>query len=144
MGGRTWDMASQTCKYILRSTYPPSFPLPSLLRHVKSVVWWGSWKGAKCSADGPTVNQTQVGFGNPPKFMVEVHNNCAMCPVIDVHIKCGNFSQALVSPRLFKVLGHDNCVVNAGLPLPPLQKFSFNYSHQKYPMSPSIWYFQCE
>ena len=35
-------MASQTCNYILGSTYPPSFPLPSLLRHVKSVVWWGS------------------------------------------------------------------------------------------------------
>ncbi|XP_059653311.1 uncharacterized protein At1g05835 [Cornus florida] len=100
--------------------------------------------GAKCSTNSPTVKQTQVGFGNPPKFMVEVENNCPMCPLIDLHIKCGAFSQALVSPRQFKVLGNDDCVVNGGLPLGPLQKISFNYSHKKYLMYPTTWFFQCE
>ncbi|KAA8527305.1 hypothetical protein F0562_034598 [Nyssa sinensis] len=101
--------------------------------------------GAKCSGtNSPTVKQTQLEFKNPPKFMVEVQNNCPMCPVIDIHVKCGNFSQALVNPRLFKVLAFDDCVVNGGLPLGPLQKLSFNYSHQKYLMHPTTWYFQCE
>ncbi|CAK7348096.1 unnamed protein product [Dovyalis caffra] len=99
---------------------------------------------AKCATNAPSVQQTQVGNGNTPKFMVEVHNNCPMCPVIDIHLKCGNFSQALVNPRLLKVLAPDDCVVNEGLPLSPLQKISFNYSHQKYLMQPSSWYFQCE
>ncbi|KAL5542840.1 hypothetical protein UlMin_010550 [Ulmus minor] len=103
-------------------------------------------QAVKCAAGdhGPTVNQTQVGKGNPPKFMVEVSNNCPMCPVINVHLKCGSFPQALVSPRTLKVLAFDDCVVNGGLPLAPLQKVSFNYSHKKYLMSPTIWYFQCE
>ncbi|XP_015887118.3 uncharacterized protein At1g05835 [Ziziphus jujuba] len=104
--------------------------------------------GAKCSVNdhnhAPTVKQTQVGLGNPPKFLVEISNNCPMCPVIDIHLKCGSFPQALVSPRLLKVIGFDDCVVNGGLPLPSLQKFSFNYSHSKYLMRPSVWYFQCE
>ncbi|KAF5201873.1 Phd finger protein [Thalictrum thalictroides] len=99
---------------------------------------------SKCAADIPTVKQTQVGFKKPPIFLVEVQNNCPMCPVIDVHVKCGNFSQDHVNPNLFKVLGHNDCVVNGGLPLAPLQKISFNYSHRKFVMSPSIWYFQCE
>ncbi|PIA29883.1 hypothetical protein AQUCO_05800158v1 [Aquilegia coerulea] len=99
---------------------------------------------SKCAADNPTVKQTQVGFQKTPIFLVEVQNNCPMCPVIDIHVKCGNFLQDLVNPKLFKVLGHNDCVVNGGLPLAPLQKISFNYSHQKFLMSPSIWYFQCE
>ncbi|XP_042491787.1 uncharacterized protein At1g05835 [Macadamia integrifolia] len=100
--------------------------------------------GLKCSSNSPTVTQTQVGFGNPPKFMVEVQNSCPICPAIDVHVKCGSFNQALVNPRLFKVLGYNNCVVNGGLPLAPLAKISFNYSHPKFILSPSSWYFQCE
>ncbi|KAF8402251.1 hypothetical protein HHK36_013203 [Tetracentron sinense] len=101
-------------------------------------------RGAKCGANNPTVRQTQLGFGNPPKFMVEVQNNCQMCPAIDIHVKCGSFSQALVNPRIFKVLGYNDCVVNGGLPLAPMQKISFNYSHHKFLMSTSTWYFQCE
>ncbi|KAF3969783.1 hypothetical protein ACB098_04G040500 [Castanea mollissima] len=100
--------------------------------------------GAKCTANAPTVQQTQVGFGEPPKFMVDVHNNCPMCPIINIHLNCGNFPQTLVNPRLLKVLGYDDCVVNSGLPLAPLQKFSFNYTHQKLLMHPTTWYFQCE
>ncbi|KAJ4956727.1 hypothetical protein NE237_013510 [Protea cynaroides] len=100
--------------------------------------------GLKCSANSPTVTQTQVGFNNPPKFMVEIKNNCPMCPAIDIHLKCGSFSQGLVNPRLLKVLGYNNCVVNGGLPLAALAKISFNYSHEKFILSPSSWYFQCE
>jgi hypothetical protein len=100
--------------------------------------------GANCAANSPTVQQTQVGFGNPPKFMVEVHNNCPMCPIINIHLNCGNFPQHLVSPRLLKVLRYDDCVINGGLPLAPSQKLSFNYSHQKFLMHPTTWYFQCE
>ncbi|KAF9688320.1 hypothetical protein SADUNF_Sadunf02G0185200 [Salix dunnii] len=100
--------------------------------------------GAKCAANAPSVQQTQVGNGYPPKFMVEVQNNCPMCPVINIHLKCGSFPQALVNPRLLKVVAPDDCVVNGGLPLSPLQKISFNYSHQKYLMQPSSWSFQCE
>ncbi|KAF3457007.1 hypothetical protein FNV43_RR01664 [Rhamnella rubrinervis] len=105
--------------------------------------------GAKCVVNdhdhAPTVKQTQVGFGKLTKFLVEISNNCPMCPVIDVHLKCGSFPQALVKPRLLKVVGFDDCVVNGGLPLAPLQKFSFNYTHNsKYMMQPILWYFQCE
>nr|TKR84526.1 hypothetical protein D5086_0000257300 [Populus alba] len=100
--------------------------------------------GAKCATNAPSVQQTQVGNGTPPRFMVEVQNNCPMCPVINIHLKCGSFPQALVNPRLLKVVAPDDCVVNGGLPLSPLQRFSFNYSHQKYLMHPSSWSFQCE
>lgn len=102
-------------------------------------------KGAKCgSANSPTIKQTQVGSGNSPKFMVQVQNNCPMCPVIDIHLKCSNFSQALVNPRLFKVVASNDCVINGGLPLAPSQSFSFNYSHPKYLLYPKTWFFQCE
>lgn len=99
---------------------------------------------AKCEKYGPKLQQTRVSNTSPPKFMVEVYNSCPMCPLINIHLNCGNFPQSLVSPRLLKVLGHDDCVVNGGLPLQPLQKFSFNYSHPKYPFHPATWYFQCE
>ena len=103
-------------------------------------------RGGKCGASehAPTVQQTQVGTGKAPKFAVEVRNNCPMCPVIDVHLRCGSFPQALVNPRLLKVVGFDDCVVNAGLPLQPLQRLSFNYTHSKYLLRPNLWFFQCE
>ncbi|KAL5781980.1 hypothetical protein ACOSP7_007009 [Xanthoceras sorbifolium] len=100
--------------------------------------------GARCSNNAPTLQQTQVGFGNPPKFIAQVQNNCPVCPIINIHMKCGSFSQALVNPRLLKVLAYNDCVVNAGLPLAPLESFSFNYTHHKYPMQLATWFFQCE
>lgn len=100
--------------------------------------------GAKCDTKTPTVQQVQVGFGEPPKFAVEVRNICPMCPAIDIHVKCGNFSQALVNPRLLKVLGYDDCIINGGLPLAPLQKLSFTYSHHKFLITLKVWHFQCE
>ncbi|KAJ4832091.1 hypothetical protein Tsubulata_049430 [Turnera subulata] len=100
--------------------------------------------GSRCAGNAPTVNQSQVGDGSRPKFMVEVYNSCPTCPVINIHLKCGSFPQALVNPRLLKVLAHDDCVINGGLPLAPLQKFSFSYIHQKFPLYPTTWYFQCE
>ncbi|PSS23997.1 hypothetical protein CEY00_Acc08872 [Actinidia chinensis var. chinensis] len=106
---------------------------------------------AKCGDNtyNPTVKQTQLQVGgfskDPPKFKVEVENNCPMCPLIDLHLKCGSFSQQLVDPKLLKVLAPNNCVVNNGLPLQPLEKLYFNYSHpHKYLLYPSTWYFQCE
>ncbi|KAK9138619.1 hypothetical protein Sjap_009213 [Stephania japonica] len=102
-------------------------------------------QSAECGyRNKPTIQQTQVGFGSPPKFMVEVQNKCPMCPVINIHVKCVSFTQDLVDPRKFKVLNHSDCVVNSGLPLAPLQKVSFNYSHNKFLMSTSNWNFQCE
>ncbi|EEF46723.1 uncharacterized protein At1g05835 [Ricinus communis] len=100
--------------------------------------------GTKCETKAPAIQQTQVGYGYPPTFMVQVYNSCPMCPVINIHLKCGSFPQALVNPRLLKVLAFDDCVINGGLPLAPLQKFSFNYSHQQYLLHPATWYFQCE
>ncbi|XP_057540945.1 uncharacterized protein At1g05835 [Amaranthus tricolor] len=97
---------------------------------------------SRCVKNIPSVKQTELGKS---KFRVEVKNNCGTCPVIDVHVKCGNFSQSLVDPKLFKVLKYDDCVVNYGLPLLPLQTISFNYSHPtKYALSPYTWFFQCE
>ncbi|KNA10136.1 hypothetical protein SOVF_147190 [Spinacia oleracea] len=97
---------------------------------------------SRCVKNVPSVKQTQVGKG---KYRVDVKNNCGTCPVIDVHVKCGNFSQSEVDPKLFKVLKFDDCVVNYGLPLLPLQIISFNYTHPtKYPLHPNTWYFQCE
>ncbi|KAK9141119.1 hypothetical protein Scep_010800 [Stephania cephalantha] len=57
-------------------------------------------QSAECgNKNKPTIQQTQVGFGSPPKFMVEVQNKCPMCPVINIHVKCGSFTQDLVDPR---------------------------------------------
>ncbi|KAI3956504.1 hypothetical protein MKW92_024780, partial [Papaver armeniacum] len=67
-----------------------------------------------------------------------------IAPAINIHVKCGSFTQDLVNPRLLKVLGKGDCVVNAGLPLGPLQKISFNYTHTKFNISTSTRYFQCE
>ncbi|KAK1318192.1 Uncharacterized protein QJS10_CPB04g01375 [Acorus calamus] len=101
--------------------------------------------GARCGNNIPTVKQSQLGSDRIPKFIVEVKNNCAMCPVIDIHVKCGNFSQTLVNMKLFKVVGYDDCIVNQGLPLAPLQKLSFSYSnHHMIPMTVKTWFFQCE
>ncbi|KAI3420712.1 uncharacterized protein J3R85_012510 [Psidium guajava] len=116
--------------------------LPWLFLSFSALLHFGS--GARCTANGPTVKQTQVGFGDPPKFRVEVKNNCPMCPIIDVHVHCGSFDQSLVSPRLLKVVDRNDCVVGGGLPLPPLQAVSFTYSHPKYSLNPSSWDFQCE
>lgn len=97
---------------------------------------------SRCVKNVPSINQTEIG---KTKYRVEVKNNCGTCPVIDVHVKCGNFSQQLVNPKLLKVLKLDDCIVNYGLPLLPLQSITFNYSHQTmYPLYPSTWYFQCE
>ncbi|XP_074287133.1 uncharacterized protein At1g05835 [Silene latifolia] len=97
---------------------------------------------SRCMKNGPSVNQTQVGKA---RFRVDVVNNCGTCPVTDIHVKCGKFPQSLVDPKLFKVLKFDDCVVNSGLPLLPLQTLSFNYSRRtKFPLNPSSWFFQCE
>ncbi|XP_068652365.1 uncharacterized protein At1g05835 [Aristolochia californica] len=101
-------------------------------------------RSARCGANQPSVRQIQVGFGQPPKYDVQVMNNCATCPAINIHINCGGFPQVLVDPKVFKVLKYDDCIVNGGLPLAPLQKISFNYSHNKFTMSPKTWFFQCE
>nr|GFA57009.1 hypothetical protein [Tanacetum cinerariifolium] len=100
--------------------------------------------GDKCEKNGPSLKQTQTGFNKPPTYTVEVQNTCPTCPVIDIHVKCGNFSQGLVNPRVFRVLGQNDCVVNNGSPLEPLQKMSFKYSHSMYALNPSAWYYQCE
>ncbi|GJV62920.1 PHD finger protein [Tanacetum coccineum] len=76
--------------------------------------------GDKCEKNGPSLKQTQTGFNKPPTYTVEVQNTCPTCPVIDIHVKCGNFSQGLVNPRVFRVLGQNDCVVNNGSPLEPL------------------------
>ncbi|KAF3776765.1 Uncharacterized protein EJ110_NYTH44162 [Nymphaea thermarum] len=100
--------------------------------------------GSRCENNGPSVRQVQVGFGKLPQFMVEIKNNCPMCPVTEVHVRCANLSQNLVDPRMLKVLHFDDCVVNGGLPLAPMQKLSFNYTHQKFQLMPKTWNFQCE
>ncbi|XP_008800963.1 uncharacterized protein At1g05835 [Phoenix dactylifera] len=99
---------------------------------------------ARCEANIPIVQQIQVGFSKPPKFMVVVQNSCPMCPAIDVHLQCAAFPQSLADPRVFRVVGYDDCVVDGGLPLAPLQKISFNYTHERFSMSLKSWSFQCE
>ncbi|KAK9684171.1 hypothetical protein RND81_10G191400 [Saponaria officinalis] len=102
----------------------------------------GTGLTTRCVKNGPSINQTQVGKA---KFRVDVVNNCGTCPVTDIHVKCGRFPQSLVDPKMFKVLKFDDCVVNSGLPLLPLQTLSFNYSRpRKYPLFPTSWFFQCE
>ncbi|XP_020247244.1 uncharacterized protein At1g05835-like [Asparagus officinalis] len=101
-------------------------------------------RAAKCLKSIPSVKQTQTGFGHPPKFTVTITNSCPMCPVIEVHVKCGDFPQSLVSPMVFRVVRFDDCVANAGLPLAPLQSVSFNYTHQRFNMAPKSWSYQCE
>ncbi|KAL4193065.1 hypothetical protein AMTRI_Chr06g175050 [Amborella trichopoda] len=101
--------------------------------------------GVRCGKNGPSVQQTQVGYGAKPKFRVEVRNNCPMCPVIDVHLKCNGFSQALIPPKLLKLIAPNDCVVNGGLPLGPSQRLAFAYSHTPpISFSPLSWSLQCE
>ncbi|KAM7252997.1 hypothetical protein ACFE04_025615 [Oxalis oulophora] len=108
-------------------------------------MWFGRERRAeKCQKNPPTVEQSQVGNANPPKYMVVVENKCPMCPVMNIHLKCGGFLQSLVTQRLVKVVSYDDCVVNSGLPLRPFQNFSFTYTHSKYLLHPSNWSFQCE
>lgn len=107
------------------------------------VLFFVGW-AAKCVKDVPAVKQTQVGFEQPPKFAVTIQNSCPTCPVINIHVKCGAFSQSLADPGVFRVVRADDCVVNGGLPLGPLQSVAFNYTHQRFQMSPKSWSYQCE
>ncbi|KAI3676896.1 hypothetical protein L1987_86511 [Smallanthus sonchifolius] len=60
------------------------------------VLWCGveGGSGERCERKEPSLKLTQTGFKKPPTYTVEIQN---ACPVIDVHVKCGNFSQGLIS-----------------------------------------------
>jgi len=83
-------------------------------------MYFVGW-AAKCVSNMPTVEQTQVGFGQPPKFAVTVRNRCPMCPAIDIHVKRSGFPQSLASPRVFRVAAagrrlRGECWAAAGAP----------------------------
>lgn len=105
--------------------------------------------GEKCESksSAPMVRQTQVKWREGKKFRVEVINECPMCPIINLRLKCVGFPQSLVDPTLLRVLSAStgNCVINDGLPLSPMQTLSFNYSNShQFSLRPLSWSFQCE
>lgn len=100
-----------------------------------AILLHGDNVDAKCRPNNSLVRQIQVGYSTPPRFKVQVENPCPTCPAINIHVRCGNFQQRLADPRVFRVLGYDDCVVYGGRPLSAMQSVSFTYAHDKFPMA---------
>uniref|UniRef100_A0A0D9XZ75 Uncharacterized protein n=1 Tax=Leersia perrieri TaxID=77586 RepID=A0A0D9XZ75_9ORYZ len=68
-----------------------------------------------------------------PAYTVDVMNRCAAgdeCAIAGIHVRCGWFSSvSLVDPRVFRRLGHDDCLLNDGRPLLAGETVSFEYSN---------------
>ncbi|XP_006664015.1 TPD1 protein homolog 1A-like [Oryza brachyantha] len=69
-----------------------------------------------------------------PAYTVDVMNRCAggddECAIAGIHVRCGWFSSvSLVDPRVFRRLGHDDCLLNDGRPLLAGETVSFEYSN---------------
>ncbi|KAF0889803.1 hypothetical protein E2562_032857 [Oryza meyeriana var. granulata] len=66
-----------------------------------------------------------------PAYTVDVMNRCAggddECAIAGIHVRCGWFSSvSLVDPRVFRRLGHDDCLLNDGRPLLAGETVSFD------------------
>ncbi|KAJ7297221.1 hypothetical protein O6H91_Y072200 [Diphasiastrum complanatum] len=74
---------------------------------------------------------------------VNVTNYCH-CNAIGIHLHCGSFAPNIVNPASLIVLGYDNCLINNGHLLSPLQTISFEYERlHPFPLSFRSANFQC-
>lgn len=79
-----------------------------------------------------------------PAYTVDVMNRCAggdeECAIAGIHVRCGWFSSvSLVDPRVFRRLGHDDCLLNDGRPLLAGETVSFEYTNSfPYKLSVSV------
>ncbi|KAG8093287.1 hypothetical protein GUJ93_ZPchr0012g21945 [Zizania palustris] len=70
-----------------------------------------------------------------PAYTVDVMNRCTGgggggCAIAGIHVRCGWFSSvSLVDPRVFRRLGHNDCLLNDGQPLLAGETVSFEYSN---------------
>ncbi|MQM04817.1 hypothetical protein Taro_037618 [Colocasia esculenta] len=108
---------------------------------------------SRCSIDNIDVTQTltQPLPNGIPTYTVHVANTCLPgtgCgdpdgSIFDVHLHCGWFSSARqLNPSVFRRLGHDDCLVNDGCPIPAGGVISFQYA-QTYPYQLSVSSVSC-
>ncbi|KAL5225956.1 hypothetical protein ABZP36_012595 [Zizania latifolia] len=70
-----------------------------------------------------------------PAYTVDVMNRCTgggggECAIAGIHVRCGWFSSvSLVDPRVFRRLGHNDCLLNDGQRLLAGETVSFEYSN---------------
>ncbi|TVU50349.1 hypothetical protein EJB05_01718, partial [Eragrostis curvula] len=67
-----------------------------------------------------------------PAYKVEVTNRCLDddCAIAGIHVRCGWFSSvALVDPRKFRRLRHNDCLLNDGRPMRAGETISFEYAN---------------
>ncbi|CAI9113152.1 OLC1v1013700C1 [Oldenlandia corymbosa var. corymbosa] len=98
--------------------------------------------GDKCSISDVVINQgpTEPLPNGIPTYTVEIMNVCVTgCDISGIHLSCGWFSSArLISPRIFKRVRYDDCLVNEGKPLINGRTISFQYANSfRYPLSVS-------
>ncbi|EEE53190.1 hypothetical protein OsJ_36053 [Oryza sativa Japonica Group] len=108
--------------------------------------------GWTTGARGRTTSRSTRGRATPlpsgvPAYTVDVMNRCAgggggdeECAIAGIHVRCGWFSSvSLVDPRVFRRLGHDDCLLNDGRPLLAGETVSFEYTNSfPYKLSVSV------
>lgn len=106
-------------------------PHRKLLQHAMvepNRIW-----GEKCTKADIVVNQgpTAALPSGIPTYTVEIMNVCVTgCDISGIHLHCGWFSSAhLISPKVFKRLGYNDCLVNDGKPLVNGGTISFQYAN---------------
>ncbi|KAJ7541137.1 hypothetical protein O6H91_10G048000 [Diphasiastrum complanatum] len=76
-------------------------------------------------------------------WRVNVTNYCH-CNAIGIHVHCGSFAPKIVDPAILFVLGYDDCLLNGGHHLSPLETISFEYEGiHPYPFAFRSAHFQC-
>ncbi|KAL3631722.1 Protein TAPETUM DETERMINANT 1 [Castilleja foliolosa] len=100
----------------------------------------------KCSKTDIVINQfpTESMPSGIPTYKVLIMNVCISgCDISAIHLTCGWFSSArLINPAVFKRLGFNDCLVNAGKPLENGRTLSFQYANT-YPYSLSVSSVSC-
>ena len=89
--------------------------------------------GTGCSKDDIVIYQGEAAPvpSGIPSYIVQIMNICANdCNIGNIRLHCGWFSSAsLISPRVFRRVGYDDCLVNDGQPLRPGRAISFQYAN---------------
>ncbi|KAK9937725.1 hypothetical protein M0R45_014497 [Rubus argutus] len=75
-------------------------------------------------------------------FSVQILNECSggsECNIGSIHLSCGSFhSELMINPRMFRLLGNNDCLVNDGKPIASGKAVSFSYaSTTQFPLSVS-------
>ncbi|KAI6692932.1 hypothetical protein NL676_020642 [Syzygium grande] len=100
----------------------------------------GSASSSLCKSRDISISQSRDSSSSGiPQFIVQIVNTCTVprCSPRGIHLHCGWFASArVVSPRSFKRLSYDDCLVNGGKALKPSQIVRFTYSNSfMYPLA---------